>query len=245
MKIFEAEHYIFNYGENSCAEKDIEKIADMQEKCLECICNTLKTTPSFKIRYYLCDSPEEVGRAYGDNEPCNGFADIPDKIYAVYNENVKCIGFHEDAHVVSYTINRPNSAAIREGLAMYFDRMWWGIPNIVWTKSYIDNGLYLPFDKLLDEDCFFENDCALTYPVAGAFTEWLIFAYGIEKYLSLYKQNDMPKAFENIYGKSAQELTRAFEKYVQLFAFDDVLTKRTMDLLKEYGIRSKVSDNAD
>lgn len=55
----------------------------------------------------------------------------------------------------------------------------------------------------------------------------------------------MPEAFENIYGKSAQELTRAFEKYVQLFAFDDVLTKRTMDLLKEYGIRSKVSDNAD
>ena len=113
MKIFETEHYIFNYGENSCAEKDIEKIADMQEKCLECICNTLKTTPSFKIRYYLCDSPEEVGRAYGDNETCNGFADIPDKIYAVYNENVKCIGFHEDAHVVSYTINRPNSPAIR------------------------------------------------------------------------------------------------------------------------------------
>lgn len=71
------------------------------------------------------------------------------------------------------------------------------------------------------------------------------FAYGIEKYLSLYKQNDMSKAFENIYGKSAQELTRAFEKYVQLFAFDDVLTKRTMDLLKEYGIRSKVFDNAD
>ena len=34
MKIFETEHYIFNYGENSCAEKDIEKIADMQEKCL-------------------------------------------------------------------------------------------------------------------------------------------------------------------------------------------------------------------
>lgn len=25
MKIFETEHYIFNYGENSCAEKDIEK----------------------------------------------------------------------------------------------------------------------------------------------------------------------------------------------------------------------------
>lgn len=238
MKTFETRHYIFHFTENSLAHKDIEKIAETQERCFEYICNTLCTTPSFKIRYYLCDSSEEVGRVYGDNEPCNGFADIPDKIYAVYNQDVKCIGFHEDAHVVSYTINRPDSPAIREGLAMYFDRVWWGIPNIVWTKHYIAKGLFLPFDELLDEDFFFEKDCALTYPVVGAFTEWLIFAYGMEKYLLLYKQNNMRDALRSVYGKSAKELNRAFVEYAKLFGFDEALTKRASDLLEEYGIQS-------
>lgn len=242
---FETEHYIFAFNENSLAQKDIEKIAERQEECFEHICRVLGTKPSFKIKYYLCDSPEEVGRAYGDNEPCNGFADIPDKIYAVYNRDVKCIGFHEDAHVVSYTVNRPDSPAIREGLAMYFDRLWWGISNFAWTKYYMENGLFLPFDELMKRDFFFKQDCALTYPVAGAFTEWLISAYGMDKYMSLYRQKDMFEAMKNVYGKSAKELNEAFEKYAKLFDFDDFLTKRMSELLEEYGIRNRNLDNSE
>lgn len=126
MKHYESKHYVFHYMPGSQAELDIVKIAAEQEVCFQYICNVLDLEPSFKIKYYLYNTPEELGRIYGDNEPCNGFAKMPDEIYAVYNETVKCIGFHEDAHIISYTINRPDSPAIREGLAMYFDRKWWG-----------------------------------------------------------------------------------------------------------------------
>ena len=60
MKIFETEHYIFNYGENSCAEKDIEKIADMQEKCLECICNKNSRYAGKVFRVYLQHSQNDA-----------------------------------------------------------------------------------------------------------------------------------------------------------------------------------------
>ncbi|MCR5786720.1 MAG: hypothetical protein K6G28_03395, partial [Acholeplasmatales bacterium] len=100
---------IFYYDDNSHAAKDIEKIACYQEKCFKYICMVLKTKPTFKIHYFLCETPERVGKIYCDNEPCNGFASVPDKIYAVYNKNIKCIGFHEDAHLISYTINRPDN----------------------------------------------------------------------------------------------------------------------------------------
>ena len=112
MKQYESEHYIFNYGEDTKAERDIAEIAAYQEACFHYICSFLGVKPDFKIEYFLCDSPEEVGRIYGDNDPCNGFAAPPDKIYAVYNEQVQCIGFHEDAHIISFLVKRPKCPAI-------------------------------------------------------------------------------------------------------------------------------------
>ncbi len=103
-KQYKTEHYVFNYNADSKAEEDISKISRLQESCFGYICNVLKTEPTFKIEYYLCETPEEVGRLYGDNEPCNGFASSPNEIYAVYNEKTKCVGFHEDDHIISYTV---------------------------------------------------------------------------------------------------------------------------------------------
>ena len=178
MQTFETEHYIFHYGAGTAAERDIEKIAALQEGCFSHICAVLGLTPDFKIEYFLCDSPEEVGRICGDDEPCNGFADLPSRIYAVYNDAVQCVGFHEDAHLISFVHNRPVCPAVTEGLAMYFDRKWWGIENLDWTGYYLKTGRYLPMDRLLDREVFFAHDCAFTYPIAGAFTDWLLTVYG-------------------------------------------------------------------
>lgn len=232
MKQFESKHYIFYFGENSKAEKNIADIAAYQESCYRYICMVLKSNPGFKIKYYLCASPEEVGRICGDNEPCNGFAVSPDTIYAVYNEEVQCIGFHEDAHIISYTINRPNCPAIREGLAMFFDRKWWKIQNLDWTGYYLKNGQYISIDHLLDENLFFAEDCAVTYPIMGAFTEWLIGTYGIETYLEMYRRNNIPSAIEAVYKKTPSELNLEFVKYVELFYIDTTLEKRMSELLQ-------------
>ena len=231
MKQFESEHYIFHYGANTKAEQDIVKIAACQENCFEYICGVLDVTPEFKIEYYLCDSPEDVGRSYGDNDPCNGFAAPPDKIYAVYNEQVQCVGFHEDAHIISYTINRPDSPAIREGLAMYFDRKWWGIQNLDWTGHFLNTGRYIPVDKLLDREHFFKHDCTITYPIMGAFTDWLISTFGTEKYMQLYRQNNIAEAIPLVYQRTPEALNKAFVDYVQLFAIDEILGQRMEELL--------------
>lgn len=231
MKRFESEHYIFNYGENTKAEQDIAKIAAYQEACFRYICSVLGVTPDFKIEYFLCDSPEEVSRVYGDDEPCNGFAVMPNTIYAVYNEEVQCIGFHEDAHLISFTVNRPRCPAITEGLAMYFDRKWWGIQNLDWTGHYLNTGRYLPVDKLLDREFFFTYDCSITYPIMGAFTDWLIATYGLEKYMRMFKQQDMPSAMAEVYDKTPAEMNQAFTDYVRLFGIDEDLEQRMEDLL--------------
>jgi len=232
MKQYETEHYIFHFNDGSKAEADILEIAACQESCWHYICAILKSKPDFKIKYILCNTSEEVGKIYGDNEPCNGFARLPDTIVAVYNEQIQCIGFHEDAHIISYIRHRPDSPAVREGLAMYFDRIWWGIPNLSWVGHDLKTGRYVSIDDLMEQEKFFSIDCSISYPIMGAFTNYLISTYGIDAYLDFYSQPNSRQAYTDVFGKTAAELNAAFVSYARLFRIDDILEKRMEELLK-------------
>lgn len=236
MKEWESEHYVFHFGEGSTAEREIEAIAAEQETCFRAICRTLKTGPLGKIHYYLCETPEEVGRAYGDNEPCNAFAARPDRIYAVYNENLRCIGFHEDVHLISERIGHPEPPAVREGLAMAFDRKWWGVGNLDWTAWFLKTGRYIPFPELLDRHVFFAHSDALTYPIVGAFTEWLIFTYGLKAYLDFYQAEDSAPSLLFSYGLSAAELDREFCETLRLLRIDPAVEARMQELFEQNGV---------
>lgn len=225
-------HYVFHCQGNSAAGKRIEEIAALQEGCYRFISSCLKTDAKGKIHYHLYDTPAEVGRQYamthgdGDDEPCNGFA-LPDvmsqdgenHIFAVYNDEVKCVGFHEDAHIISYSLGRPASKFIREGLAMFFDRYWWGIDNGSWTRWYAEQGKLPPVTELLDNVRFNAYDDALTYPMAGAFTGYLMARFGTEKYVAFYKccADQGTQAFEQAFGAPAALLGKEFSGYIQLF----------------------------
>jgi len=212
MEKTSSKHYDFYYLKGSVAERDINEIVNLQEKCFKEICNLLGIQPKIRIQYYLLDTPELVGEIYGDNEPCNGFTNPPDKIYAVYNDKIKCIGYHEDAHILSYTINRPKSNFIREGLAMYFDKYWWDRTNEEWVQLYLNENKYVEISKLLLNDTFFNYSDSITYPIAGAFTKFLIDNYGIDKYIMLYKYTgkDFIKRIEEVYDEKIECIEKNF-----------------------------------
>ena len=88
-------------------------------------------------------------------------------------------------------------------------------------------------DKLLDRESFFEHDCTITYPIMGAFTDWLISSYGQEKYLQLYRQQDIAAGMAQVYRKEPAELNQAFSDYVSLFSIDPTLEQRMAKLLDE------------
>ncbi len=88
-------------------------------------------------------------------------------------------------------------------------------------------------DKLLDREFFFEHDCTVTYPIMGAFTDWLISSYGQEKYLQLYRQQDIAAGMVQVYGKEPAELNQAFSDYVGLFSIDPTLEQRMAELMDD------------
>ena len=73
---------------------------------------------------------------------------------------------------------------------MYFDKTWWNKPNEFWVKEMIENHNYLLVKDLLKDDYFDKIDCSLSYPIAGAFTNFLISKLGQKKYLELYRLKD-------------------------------------------------------
>ena len=232
MKTHMSEHYVFSFRSGSVAERDINHIAKEQERCFERICATLKISFDEKIYYYLLDSPKEVGKVYGElygpNMPLNGFAAWGEnKIYAVYNEKVKCIGAHEDAHIISYVISAPMSGFIVEGLAMYFDEEWWGIPNEIWAAYYRNADNTISVIDMLKNDCFYELDDVITYPIAGAFTKHLIDTYGIDKYLDIYRieQEICCEDFARIHDRPIAEIENRFWEEMMKVKFDSECLK--------------------
>lgn len=222
----ESNNYIFNYHTDSIAEKEIEEIMNIQETCYDFICNCLTVKMENKIKYYLCESSIEVGEFYGDNEPCNGFAREPNKIYAVYNDKVKCIGFHEDAHIISYNIAVPPQAFMREGLAMFFDKVSLGVPNYIWVKFLVDNKMYVNIEELMVNENFYMYSDLITYPIAGAFMEYLISIFGIEKFKEFYsalKEDNFESSFLEVFKISLFSANVKFIRYISSIGDNDII----------------------
>lgn len=211
----ETEHYLFHYKADSLAEKELEQIVSEQEACFREITQTLQLFPNRKITYWLCDTRKEVMQTSQIDFETNGITFIDPEgpeIYAVYNQETKCTGFHEDAHAITCQFSIPASSAIVEGLAMFFDKVWWKIPNDVCTRVYQADGKCLDIGRwIADNDAFFQVPDTITYPVMGAFTAFLIGKFGLEKYKALYLDcTNAPLRFAQVYGMSLEDAAQAF-----------------------------------
>ncbi len=191
---YKTKHYIFHCVNNKTAERDIEAIAKRQEQAYADITQTLNVKYESLINYYLVNTPEEVAEMAGYQYPVNGLACILTKsVYAVYTDEIKCIGPHEDAHLISEEFGISYSDFLSEGLAMHFDKCWWNVKNEFLCKFFIDENNFIDPIKLLNNQEFYNYDCSITYPIAGAFTSYLIKNSGIENYKKIYTLENVNK----------------------------------------------------
>lgn len=230
-----SEHYVFHYLADSFAQQQIENIISEQEYCYKMIMKRLRVLPlSFPIKYFLYDSPEDVGVSYSRYDPeepvspCNGFAHQPDEIHAVFNPEVRCMGFHEDVHLfAAQQIGYPRQTFVREGLAMFFDEVWWGLPNKLWAQALIHEGQYPGLGQVFDNEKFYDLPSELTYPVAGAFTEYLIQVYGQETYNVFYKilehDDDIEQSIQKTFSCNLRTLDVKFIEYVNYINYSPKL----------------------
>ena len=92
------------------------------------------------------------------------------------------------------------SCFVKEGIAMSFDKEWWHLKNEYWAKILIEKGLIANIETFYENDRFFENDDRYTYPMAGAFTSWLLRRISLD-------------AFKKYYGSFIQKESYPLESY--------------------------------
>lgn len=160
---------------------------------------------------------------------------MPNEIYVVYNRKKKAIGFHEDTHLISNQINAHNSIAIKEGLAMFFEKKWCGIYNFEWMIYWLESDQYVSIQRFMKDDFFYDYPSYLTYQTVGAFTQYLITTYGIERYLKFYALSEpmINKRCKEIYDRSLKVLETEFLEYVRLFKLDYAMRMRILEVLGE------------
>ena len=209
-------HYIFNYKENTLAEKEIDEIMKLQESCFSEITKTLGLTLENPIQYYLCSSKKEVKEEAGLDYECSEVTILDDienpVIFAVYSEDLKSIGAHEDVHAIASSHGQPNSIAVVEGLATCFDRTWRGVSNELCTYLYLEDGKYVSIADMIDDDDYFTDlEIDVSYPIMGAFTRYLMDKYGVSLYLRLYGvQSSWEEAFVELYGQTMEDVEAGF-----------------------------------
>ncbi len=220
---YKTEHYIFHCVNNKTAERDIEIITKKQEESFAIITTALNVKYDSVINYYLVNTPEEVAKMTRYPFPVNGLACFSNKsVYAVYSDKIKCIGPHEDAHLISENFGMSESDFLCEGLATYFDKRWWGIENELWCKYFIESGIFIEPMKLLKNQEFNKVDCSISYPIAGAFTSYLIEKSGIEKYKRFY----LLKSVNDADYKELRSLSNKFVEEVKRITLSDIETER-------------------
>ncbi len=225
----ESTHYIFHYKKNSYAHKKIGTVIKEQEQAILDILHFFPVTLPRKISYWLCDTREEIAELAND-EPTNGLFcwddDDTDKVslYAVYNETMQCTGYHEETHAVTHFLNEPSSNALSEGIAVYIDKTWWGVAIDLCTYLYRLAGKYVSVEALIcdrqedGDEFFFSVDCAVSYPIMGAFVGFLLNRdeNGKNTFLDLYAyEGDYWKAeIEKRYHCPFPELEQEFLNYI-------------------------------
>lgn len=239
MYCHETEHYVFHCACGSKAEQDILYIASIQEASYKQITTMLGVLMKEKIHYYLFNSREEVGkeneRRFGDYFPVNGCTVSKNEILAVYSEDIQCIGAHEDTHLLMFTLGRPRSSFLEEGIACSMDVLWWGIDNNAWVAYYRKEKLCPSVTELLcfSQEDFYAVDDRFAYPLAGSFASYLLMRFGKDLFRQFYLAEDYSIAAPNFLGLSLCELEEDFFQYIDLLSYDEKVYSRIAELLNE------------
>jgi hypothetical protein len=100
----------------------------------------------------------------------------------------------------------------------------------------VRHGIYPGVAGLLVREGFFKYSDIITYPISGAFTEYIINAYGIDKYKMFYKDalKNTIDVFKYHYGMDIGVAEEKFLRFIDNIKTGDVVLNTVENFLKKY-----------
>jgi hypothetical protein len=203
-------NYYFEAG--SPAERDFDKISAWMEKSRARVEKILGGSFGEKTESFLVDSrarmkqlvgEEGNGFAFGSHNPSTSKLEFVTAM--IYSDTIKAIGAHETCHTLAYLLwGKPRGAWLNEGLAVYSDDQWRGLPLHPVAKVLLDKGELLPIADFLEDSWTKKYPDMITYPELGSFVKFLYEKYGLDAVKNLWQHG--ARNADSAFGKNIATL---------------------------------------
>jgi hypothetical protein len=212
-KQIESHQFILHYDAIDSTEAQL--ISLNQEFYFLELSDGLNTKPTKKINVYLFNSREQKQKLFGA-----GNADVAKPWqYSIYisADSWQTTLKHEMAHIFTvefgsgiFKLASGFNVALIEGMGESQDGISNDISIQYLTKLAYNNGYVVDIKSLFNGLSFFKGNSTLAYTYSGAFIQFLIEKYGIEKVKQFYRSGDFEFVFKNkidfVQSKFTQEL---------------------------------------
>jgi hypothetical protein len=199
----------FYFEPNSTAERDIEKIKKIMDGARAHINTLLGGNPSLRISVFLVESRPRMKELVGHET--NGVAGAAVQA-AIYSDKVKAIGGHESCHILARALwGDAHGVWVNEGLAVYSDDQWWGLPLHSLARGMMDRHQLVALRDLARN--MRKYDDVVTYPELGSFVKFVYETRGRDAVKALW-QNGAPKDLDQLEKAWLAEVAKAEPKSV-------------------------------
>jgi hypothetical protein len=200
----------YYFEPNTPAARDIEKIKGIMENTRKDIETLLGVSVGQRVGVFIVDSRARMKDLAGAES--NGFA--ANGIQAVvYNDTISAIGAHETCHLLAAAAwGRPSAQWITEGLAVYSDDEWWGLPLHSVARGLMDHKDLVPMKDLTRKGRINKYPDWQTYPELGSFVKFIYETQGRDAIVEMWRHG-APRDLRDMEIQWLGEVAKAEPKY--------------------------------
>jgi hypothetical protein len=208
-----SQNFVYYFEAHSPAERDIENIKTNMEKERSTVEKVLGAVSRQKLEVFLVDSLKRMKELVGSERHAWANDTVIGATYG--DEGIRRVGAHEIFHCLALKLwGKASGLWVSEGLAVYSEDQWRGIPLHLLAKWLLDHQKLLPMTTLTNSDSW--KTSMITYPQCGSFVKFIYEKYGMAVMKDIYL-NGIHVAGKRK-GKSLPELEK--EWLAELAKFD-------------------------
>jgi hypothetical protein len=179
-------HFDFYVEIGTFAERDFDKIVARMEQSRTGLERLLGAPAGKRTAVFVVASRERMKALIGLE--VNGYA-IGGLSAMVYSETIKAIGAHETCHILARSLwGGSHGVWINEGLAVYSDDQWRGLPLHSIAKWLLDRDKLAPLKALVPDGWGRKYSDMITYPELGSFVKFVYENYGLQAVKTLWQR---------------------------------------------------------
>lgn len=218
---YSTRHFDFHYRPDSKSSRMMDIIAARQENNYTEVLRLFHLNDyGYRIMYFIFENIQDYDEVTGAANFSSTY-EIGNygSVYAIDNDTLSNVnGKHEITHFIvdnyfGFGAPGPFKWLIGEGLAVWSENEWNRTDLYEYAaKKLISNEISSPYFIVSHPEA--QKIQQNIYPMAGAFTKYMVETYGLPKYLNLYQRGFNIESFRLIFGRSFYDENLLFEQFL-------------------------------